>query len=85
MVTITARMKRTYDDKGRGEVQRSYDHHAGLERYERPVGSDAEVTLDQEETEETVGNSLKGKAHKNCLLTNVRHFFGSLKTTSTSL
>ena len=43
------------------------------------------MTLDQEETEETIGNSLKDKTRKNDLLPNICCFFGRCKTTSTSL
>ena len=43
------------------------------------------MTLDQEDTEEAIGSSLKGEAHKNDLLSEIYHLVRCLKATSASL
>jgi hypothetical protein len=49
------------------------------------VRFNADVTLDQEEREETIRNGLKAEAHKGDLLPRLNQIFGCLKATSASL
>lgn len=43
------------------------------------------MTLDQEDTEEPIGNSLKDQAHESDLLPDTFQFFGHCKSTSGGL
>jgi hypothetical protein len=54
-------------------------------RRRHPVCFYADVALHQEEAEETIGNGLKGEAHKDDLLPRVHHLLRRLKATSASL